>query len=308
MVKLIASSVVRGSQSGESHGGIFIIDVVQQAVRQCVDWNAVDIEWRGHGGDRGLRGIAFDGDRIYVAATDRLLAYSADFQLLDSWCNPYLKNCHEIAVYERSLFIASTGFDSVLAFDLDNHCFDWAMHILFDRGQYRAARYDPNSDDGPIMLDKLRINNVHCAEQGMYIGTANAAGMLHFNGKAINVSAELPKGTNNAQPFRDGVLFNDTQDDVLRYTGRGEGEEDRAMAVPKYDSQQLERANPDDGDVARQGFARGLCVVTDRVVAGGSSPATVTLYDLAANETLVSAALTMDVRNTIHGLEVWPYD
>ncbi len=32
--------------------------------------------------------------------------------------------------------------------------------------------------------------------------------------------------THNAQPYRDGVLFNDSQDDVLRYTGRGEGEEE----------------------------------------------------------------------------------
>ena len=277
-------------------------------MNQVVDWNAAKIDWRGHGGDRGLRGIAFDGDRIYVAASDQLLAYSADFQLLDSWRNPYLKYCHEIAVYERRLFIASTGFDSILAFDLDNRRFDWAMHVLSEGLRFRAAHFDPDSDDGPIMLNKLHINNVHCSEKGMHIGTANAAGMLHFNGKAINVSAELPSGTHNARPFRDGVLFNDTQDDVLRYSGRGEGEEDRAMAIPRYDPTQLQNADSDDGDIARPGFARGLCVLSDQVVVGGSSPATVTIYDLAANQTLMSVALTMDVRNAIHGLEVWPYD
>ena len=43
-------------------------------------------------------------------------------------------------------------------------------------------------------------------------------------------------------------------------------------------------------------------------MAGGSSPSTVTLYDLAQNERVLSVNLTMDVRNAIHGLEVWPFD
>ena len=51
----------------------------------------------------------------------------------------------------------------------------------------------------------------------------------------------------------------------------------------------------------------GLCVLSDSVVAGGSSPSTVAVYDLPANRRLLSVNLTMDVRNAIHGLEVWPY-
>ena len=58
--------------------------------------------------------------------------------------------------------------------------------------------------------------------------------------------------------------------------------------------------------VARQGFGRGLCVVSERLVAGGSSPSTISLYDLHTGETVASVNLTMDIRNAIHGLEVWP--
>ncbi len=64
----------------------------------------------------------------------------------------------------------------------------------------------------------------------------------------------------------------------------------------------------DQTGIARQGFARGLAVVSDSVVAGGSSPSTVSLYDLAKNERVLSVTLTMDVRNAIHGLELWPFD
>lgn len=308
MVKLVASSVIRGSHQGESHGGVYVIDVEQQSVKQCIDWNTVDIDWRGHGWDRGLRGIAFDADRVYIAASDELFAYTPDFELIDSWRSPYLKHCHEIAVYERSLFLTSTGFDSILGFDLDEHRFSWAMHVQSAHYRFDASRYDPMGDDGPLMLNKMHINNVYCSADGMYISGLKTGGMLHFNGTDINMAVELPPGTHNARPFRDGVLFNDSQDDVLRYTGRGEGEEDRAMAVPKYDPAKLTHTETVSDDVARPGFARGLCVLSDRVVAGGTAPSTITLYDLAGNETLLSVNLTMDVRNTIHGLEAWPYD
>jgi len=93
----------------------------------------------------------------------------------------------------------------------------------------------------------------------------------------------------------------------LRYSGRGEGREDRAMPVPRYPETELLNSHLDESQIARQGFARGLCVLSDSIVAGGSSPSTVTLYNLATNERVASINLTMDVRNAIHGLEVWPY-
>jgi hypothetical protein len=80
------------------------------------------------------------------------------------------------------------------------------------------------------------------------------------------------------------------------------------MRVPKYDTSALSNAGADSSGIARQGFARGLCVLSDSVVGGGSSPSTISIYDLARNERLLSVNLTMDVRNAIHGLEVWPYD
>ncbi len=66
--KLILTSVVRGSQQGESHGGIYTVDFELQQGEQHVDWNTSDIDFEGRGADRGLRGIAFDGDDIYIAA------------------------------------------------------------------------------------------------------------------------------------------------------------------------------------------------------------------------------------------------
>lgn len=307
MTKLITSSVVRGSHQGESHGGIYLIDLDNQIVEQKVDWNRTDIDWQGRGWDRGLRGIAFDGDIIYIAASDELFAYTPDFQAIGSWKNAYLKHCHEICVYERTLFITSTAFDSILAFDLDVKKFTWGMRITNRDYKFFTSVFDPASDDGPIMLNKIHINNVFCNQNGMYISGLKTEGMLHFNGKKVHMSVELPEGIHNARPFRDGVLFNDSQADALRYAGRGQGDEDRAMPVPRFEPDELQHAEGDTTGVARASFARGLCILTDSIVAGGSSPSTITVYDLAANTQVLSVNLTNDVRNAIHGLEVWPY-
>ncbi|MCJ7556110.1 MAG: hypothetical protein MUP90_04240 [Gammaproteobacteria bacterium] len=308
MTKLITTSVIRGSNQGESHGGVYLIDLDARAVVQTIDWDKADIDWQGRGWDRGLRGIAFDGETVYIAASDELFAYTPEFELIGSWRNTYLRHCHEIYVYKRTLFLSSTGFDSILGFDLDQKKFFWGMHVKQEGFRQVASIYDPEQDDGPIMLNKLHINNVFSNEHGMYFSGLHTGGMLLFNGKQINMAVELPSGTHNARPFRDGVLFNDSQADVLRYSGRGEGNEDRAFAVPKYQEEQLQYTGLDRSGLARQGFARGLAVLSDTLVAGGSSPSTISIYDLAANAGVVSVALTMDVRNAVHGLEVWPYD
>jgi hypothetical protein len=288
MAKLITTSVVRGSQQGQSHGGVYIIDIENQDVRQVINWNTADIDWQGRGWDRGLRGIAIDGEIVYIVASDELFAYTKDFEPVGSWRNQYLKHAHEICTYDRVLYVTSTAYDSILGFD------------------FTGSIYDPGGDEGPLRLNKLHLNNVYANEHGMYISGMKSGGMLHFNGDAVNMAVTLPPGTHNARPWRDGVLFNDTNADALRYAGRS-GEEDRAFKVPRYDPADIENKGIDNSQVARQGFARGLCLVNDRVVAGGSSPSTVSLYDLQESKTLLSVNLSMDIRNAIHGLEVWPF-
>ncbi len=120
------------------------------------------------------------------------------------------------------------------------------------------------------------------------------------------MSATLPTGTHNPQPFRDGVLFNDSEADAVRYASR-DGSEDRAIKVPKFNVADLTHTDFDDSRLARQGFGRGLCAINNRLVAGGSSPSTVSIYDLKESKIVAKVNLTLDIRNAIHGLEVWPY-
>jgi hypothetical protein len=303
---LIATSVVRGSQQGESHGGVFTVDFNRQDGAQHIDWNTGNIDWEGRGADRGLRGIEFDGDDIYIAASDELFVYNREFEKQRSFKNRYLKHCHEICRKERMLFVTATGFDSLMAFNLETRAFEWGFHLQKQVGAWTGHTFDPLSENGPRPVNDFHINMVHVNNTGIYLSGLNTNALLHINNEMqVSTVCDLPAGTHNARPWRDGVVLNDTASDCVRFVSR-DGTE-KAFKIVTYDETQIEQAGIDDSKVARQGFGRGLCTIGDRFIVGGSSPSTISLYDLEANQIVGSVNLSMDIRNAIHGLEVWPY-
>jgi len=304
MTVLITTSVVRGSHQGESHGGVFLVDVDNEQVVKTIDWNTVNIDWQGRGWDRGLRGIAFDAETVYIAASDELFAYTPGFERIASYRNPFLKHCHEIVRHERRLYLTSTGFDSILAFDLDSHRFTWGLRIeRLDEG-FQGQPFNPDSGSGPMPGNLLHINNVYCNESGMYVSGLRTGAVLQFNGRMISEWCSLPHGAHNARPHRDGVLFNDTQSDVVRYAAPGC---DRVFNVPRYEPARLTHTDLDDSRIARQAFGRGLCTLDGGQFAAGSSPSTIAVHDLDLLKTVKIITLSLDIRNGIHGLAVWPF-
>ena len=304
--RLIATSVVRGSQQGDSHGGIFTVDFGKQEAIQHVDWNTSDIDFTGRGWDRGLRGIEFHNDEIYIAASDELFVYNQEFQIQRSYRNPYLKHCHEICKKDNLLFLTSTGYDSILVFNLTQEEFTWGLYVHKQYSGWELQQFNPGSTEGPGLANNLHLNMVSVHDTGVYFSGLHTGAMLRF-GKDFTLSevCNLPAGSHNARPFREGVLFNDTKSDCVRYVGRNGG--DQAFRIKHYPEEEIRFAGIDDSKTARQGFGRGLCPLSDRFIAGGSSPSTITIYDLHSNKTVVSVNLSMDIRNAIHGLEIWPY-
>ena len=309
---LIATSVVRGAEQGDSHGGIYLVDFRQQRVSQVVDWNTSEIDFQGRGWDRGLRGIAFHAGETYIAASDELFVYDQEFRIRRSFRNGYLKHCHEIFRLDKHLYLASTGHDSILAFDLEKQAFAWAIHLAPGEQGPVGVAYDPNGIDGPggangpEATNRLHLNNVYVDRRGIFASGLRTNGIVHVGpGNVVSKNVDMPQGMHNARPFRDGVLFNDTSSDVVRYVGRDGSQ--RAFPVPVYDPSELEHAELGDDQLARQGFGRGLCVIDDRIIAAGSSPSTITVYDLESGTEITHVNFSMDIRNAIHGLEVYPY-
>jgi len=301
---LIATSVVRGTHKNESHGGVYLIDMETEEIEQVVDWNTCDIEWEGRGWDRGLRGIAFHNQEIYIAASDELYCFDQNFSIVSSFRNPHLKHTHEMICYQNHLLITSTGFDSILRFDLETQLFDQGWLIRpGQRGDIMVRLYDPKNQ-GPDPGNTYHINTVTQDENGIYVSGLNMPSILHLHQGTINHYAALPLGTHNAMPCEKGVLYNDTNADRVVFA---EGESCFNMDIRRYPEDQILNAELGDRRIARQAFGRGLCIYKDHIVIAGSSPSTITAYDLSAQAPIKSVNITMDIRNCIHGLEIYPF-
>ena len=147
---------------------------------------------------------------------------------------------------------------------------------------------------------------MHVGDSGIYLSGLHTHACLHLDKDwKVTEFCSLPAGVHNALPWQGGVLFNDTQSDAVRHVSR-DGRQS-AFPIRTYPENDIENAGIDDSKIARQGFGRGLCVVSDRLIAAGSSPSTITIYDIQAQQVVGSVNLSMDIRNAIHGLEVWPH-
>jgi hypothetical protein len=301
---LIATSVLRGSPAGQSHGAVHLVDMQDGKVAHVIDWKAPGPDWTLPGGGRGLRGVAIDGDRVFIAAADTLFAFSPDFKMLHSFRSPFLDDCHEICIFERRLYLSSTAFDSVLGFDLDQNCFDWGLHVVEAGTGLLGTPFNPQGTHGPSRGRALGLNSLWCDTRGMFISGSRASGLMFFDAKEIVRLVTLPHGVQNARPWRDGVLFNDTSADVARFMRPGSNQ---VFQVPKFSESALVDIGELESKNSRQGFARGLCVLNNSEFAVGSSPATITLHDLDTMKTTRSINFSIDPRHSIQSLAVWPY-
>lgn len=317
---LIMSSVVRASHQGESHGGVYLVDMASDSIDQVLDWDDPSIDWEGRGGDRGLRGIAFSDDRVLLAASDEIFIHDRGFRPLGSIRNRYLRHCHEITTSGHRLFITSTGFDSVLEYDLaaqrfiKGYCLRFGMLWRVRRlrrglkvhPRPKLSTFDPNGADGPEPGDTSHINSVVFQDGTLYVSGVGLRNVWGVRDDALRSYARIPYGSHNARPFRDGVLLNHTETDRIAFVSR-RGQVLRSFPLSHYEPGQLLHSGLST-DLARQAFGRGLAVVSDDLIVGGSSPATVTAYRFDPPEVLKSINVSLDIRNAVHGLEVWPRD
>jgi hypothetical protein len=292
-MRVIASSVIRTSQKGEAHGGLYLVDLSTGECELQLDWEDPNISWKGRGGERGLRGIAVDDNYVYCAGAKNLYVLDRAFNLAAIHPCPRMASGHEVCLHDGLLYIADTQYDSVLVFDTGSRMF---LRGYCLRG--KRLRVFESMDAGPKRRDTLHVNNVHWHNGHLYVAGFSLGGLYRIHNMALEKVVGTPSHTHNARPFRDGVLYNYTKKDCVVYASRL-GEVVQSWPVPRY-----EGVEDIPGDCARQAWGRGLCV-KDNLVITGSSPATIQVYDLEREETVKIVNISMDVRNAIHGLELW---
>jgi len=187
------------------------------------------------------------------------------------------------------------------------------MRSLFRRianpasAAFQITFFDPNNTNGPRVgpdSGSLHINNVSQHDGLITISGTAIESLLELKQKRLLEYAPLPRRTHNAAIYKDGIIYNDTGSNRLVIADR-KNRIKQSFDVPKYEPSTLSNAHLPN-DHARQGFARGLCLYGDDVVIGGSSPSTVSAHSLATGKRISSINISKDIRNCIHGLEVWP--
>ncbi len=303
MTILIATTLTRGGAQNDGSDAIFLIDLANQRAQQILRWNSLKSANEKFS-KTAPRAIAFDGDRVFVAGDGILFEFDPQLQLVATYECPYLGQCLDISRYRRRLYLVSSDYDSILGFDLDSNAFRWGLHVTRDRRGLRAQPFKPGAKNGPRPTSHLGLNSLHCVREGMFLSGQNTRGLHVYTGQYIRKAATLPDNIENALPYRDGVLFNDTGKRLVRFVP--ESGPQKVFNVPVYNPELLTHVGDEDTAI-QQSYGRGLCVIDDRLIAAGSSPSTVTVYDLDAMKTVQSINLSMDIRTSIYGLDVWPY-
>lgn len=312
---VLMTDVIRSSSQGDSHGGAYLINLETREWNQVLDWNRVDINWEGRGQGRGLRGICFVGDEIYIAASDELFVFDQQFNILRSFRCEYLHHCHEISFDNAHfIYLSATSFDSILRFDIRTNQFDQGWWIRpvdqLHNGKIikalQAVAFDPSKPDGAVQADTLHINNVCVAGKVPLFSGLSMNLLVAIQDGQAKPFAPVPPTTHNCQPLGKGLVMNSTGQDAAIMMDR-QGGLVKKFVYPKYDESTLTHTDV-PGDYARQAFGRGLCIDHEnRLVIVGSSPGTVSAFDVQSEAMVASVLVSNDLRNAPHGLEIWPY-
>ena len=237
---------------------------------------------------RGLRGIAFVGGEIYIAASDELFVFDRSFNIVRSHGCPFLHHCHEISYDgERYIYVTSTSFNSILRFDArrvfrcgvvarDRAAADPGACRGVDGG--RAVR--PDGGGGAAQAGHvLHINQVFWWEGAAYVSGLRADALWRLDGDRIGPAARVPMGTHNCRPLdSERLVMNDDEGRLRDDRGSsraGVGEDE----VPALRRVRDGEHRPWRGLRAAGVRARAVRGRGGRDGVAGSSPGTVSAFD-----------------------------
>lgn len=300
--KIICSSVIRAANRGDSHGGLYIVNLESGEYRQVLDWDRPDIDWDGRGGDRGIRGMAFYKGLLYAAAGDEIFVFNKEMKVVKSFRNRFLKHTHEVWRDGNKLYIIANMFDAVLVLDLDND--RWIDSYHFQNCTNKAMRFNTyDSANCPEPLDKLHLDSVlvmantllYC---GHHMETLNA---IDLETDDILIYQDKIKNSHNARPYLGGVIHNLAFQHKTVYRNIF-GKIVEEWITPLYKKEDMTHTDlPHDHAV--QGYVRGMVLIPPFIVVG-SSPATINVFTHGRSEPVKSIQISNDIRNSICGISI----
>ena len=316
--KILVSSVIRSTNRGDSHGGLYVVDLEQGSHEQVLDWKYDHINWDSGGGDRGLRGLAFYKGELYAAGARSIFVFDKNYNLVRQYRHNLIAGTHELFIYNDILFSISNEYDVIMTFDLKTNqwiygfqhtmglpiaVFDTETPMVPDMDEKGDVIMDENDPTQPkwTMLpkeDTLHIDSVSVYNNWMFYSGSKVDHLYALNLQTrehLALKLFFPF-THNAQPWKDGVAFNrSVESDTCYQVQNALVKHWKTPAFP------TPVKNYSYDDHARIGYTRGMVLTKDHVIVG-TSPASVHAYSLDSDLPVQSVYLSDDVRNSVCGM------
>ena len=171
--------------------------------------------------------------------------------------------------------------------------FDESGDVIADENDPTIPKWEMLPKDDTMHLDSLSIH-----DDWLYYSGSKVDHLYALNIKSLQHLAQklhFPM-THNAQPWKDGVVFNRSVESDTSYQVDNELVKHwRTPAYPKPIT------NFSYDDHARVGYTRGMVLTKDHVIVG-TSPASVHVYSLDYDLPVQSVYLSYDVRNSVCGM------
>lgn len=315
MTHLLATTIVRGSAAHETSGYLYVVDLEERAVAArspIMEAPLRDGDPNPRGGMRGGRGLAVNGDEIFVANFSAVYRFDADWRLLNVISHPACADIHDITFHDGSLWVTSTRNDLILQFSpegrlldhIDVHRFDVVVELhqsnpMSGREELLSGAIDfrdprTHNKDG---YDTAHVNAVTFGPEGDLIVLLGQTGRPENPISALlsideNGVASVPLALGDAIVPRHNALFLPEGDLVLSDTPQGE-----LVHVAPISGSELSRTK------LQGGYLRGLVRLDDgRLVVGQQEY--LVILGASGQDSGDRIRLSSDSRESVHSIEV----
>lgn len=117
-MRLVVTTVIREAPL-ERHGMVYVVDWDKKEILHRFQPPPPRVSFDiPRGGNRGFRGVTFIGGICYIANHDSIFCYDRAWNLVDTISHPFFDSVHEIEADGDTIWVTSTGVDAVFRVDL----------------------------------------------------------------------------------------------------------------------------------------------------------------------------------------------
>ena len=216
--------------------------------------------------------------------------------------------------------VTSTGFDSIIWFDLKEEKFQSAFlfrketnrssffkkirNRLIPKQRYISKFFNPNIPNQLERLDSTHINSVFTDNNSVYFSGTSLNHLYRIEKKGLAKQFySIPWETHNGRFSNGSVYFNNTPTNIVNRVNPLTND------VLKYQIPDIvdveDRINSDQ--IAKRSFNRGM-LFHDDILIVGSSPSNITVFNIHSGKFIKQLQLSNDIKNAIHGIALYPFD